>query len=108
MRRQEPTWDELDDGIRETVRFLWDAGFNPVDSGDGRRLGAKQDMDGALDVPHVFMRCHGDALVDESRRLWRLAMNAGVIEANENGPLVEATYSPDDGVAIIVLYGRLP
>jgi hypothetical protein len=106
--RHEPPWADLDEGIRETVVLLWNAGFEPTDSGDGRRLGTKADMEEALDVPHVFMVCPGDDLIDEARRLWRLAVDAGVVKAHEDSPLVQATYSPDDGVAVLELYGRLP
>lgn len=104
--RHEPPWADLDEGIRETVMLLWNAGFEPTDSGDGRRLGTKADMDEALDVPHVFMVCAGDDLIDEANRLQRVAEDAGVVKAGE--VLVQATYSPDDGVGVIALYGRLP
>lgn len=103
--REEPPWDDLDPGIRDTVRWCWDNGFEPTDSGDGSKAAW---MEGALDVPHVFMQCIPDDLIDESRRLWRLATDVGLVKANDEAPMVEASYSPDDGVAILTLYGRLP
>lgn len=101
----EPPWDELDPGIRETVRMCWEAGFHTVDSGDGSKADT---IEGALAVPHVVMRCPPEILLRESRRLHALAVERGTASAIPNAPLVEATYSPDDDVGLLTLYGRLP
>lgn len=47
----EPPWEELDPGIEPVVRALWNAGYEPTDSGDGSKHGT---MECALPVPHVF------------------------------------------------------
>lgn len=55
LERRCPPYDELDPGIRETVRWLYEHGFNPCDSGDGV---SKPKMACAFEQPHVFMTCH--------------------------------------------------
>lgn len=101
--RREPPWAELDAGICETVRALWRAGFAPTDSGDGRKV----EMGCALDVPHVFMRCGSPAqLIAEASRLHELVTSWGLPAAGANGaPLVQASYVPADGVAVLMLCG---
>lgn len=103
--RIEPPWPELDDGIRSTVRMLWDHGFTPTDSGDGSKFPA---MECAFNVPHVFMQVLDPRdLVCEAMRLHRIAKREG-ITGPAVGPMVQANYSPDDGVAMLELWGRLP
>lgn len=99
-RRIEPPWDDLDDNIREVVRWLWRSGFEPTDSGDGRRAGRKAEMDGCLDVPHVFMRTLPEFMVADARRL------VAICPAFD-GLQVQATFSPLDGVATLELYGMV-
>jgi len=100
--RTEPPWAEIDAGIRETVRALWRAGFTPTDSGDGCKVG----MDCSLDVPHVFLRCEPGQLVAESSRLQALVTSWGLPAAGADGaPLVQASYAPADGVAVLMLCG---
>lgn len=101
-KREEPPWAELDDVIRETVRALWRAGFAPTDSGDGRKVG----MACAIDVPHVFLRCDPAQLIAESSRLQALLTSWGLPAAAADGaPLIQASYAPSDGVAVLMLCG---
>lgn len=100
--RIEPPWADLDDGIRETVRALWRSGYETTDSGDGRRTGAKSDMDNVLDEPHVFMVCDPGRMIDEADRLHAMVSMWGVDEDAIN---VQASYSPSDGVAVLMLFG---
>lgn len=99
-----PPWADLDPGILGTVRLLWDAGFVTTDSGDGSKAGQ---MGCAIAVPHVFMRCEPAVLVAEARRLAYFASSHGLVAAEGAGPAVQATYSPADGVAVIMLFGTL-
>lgn len=99
----EPPWDELDPGIRKTVRVLWDCGFLPTDSGDGSKA---VQVDGALAVPHVFMACDPRIMIAESRRLLEHVDTVGFV-GPAAGPRVRACYLPDGDVAVLELYGRL-
>ncbi len=81
-------YDELDPGIRATVRWLRANGFETIDSGDGK---TKQDWiaeGAALDFPHVHMQTKRATLLDEADRLDRL------LAAHHIDGLIEATYSP--------------
>ncbi|HEU4727721.1 MAG TPA: hypothetical protein VFT22_07525 [Kofleriaceae bacterium] len=98
----EPPWDELDDGIRETVRWLWSLGFQTTDSGDGRRQGAKAEMAEALDVPHVFMVCAPEDMIADADRLGREVIARGVTGETLS---LEATYFPLGGIGVIQLIG---
>jgi hypothetical protein len=104
MTCPEPPWDELDDGIRPTVRSLWEQGFNPTDSGDGLKKG----MECALPYPHVHMVCEPTELITEAQRLLFLAKGWGIKPMEDGAPIVEAVYSPDDGIATLTLYGAVP
>lgn len=107
--RIEPPWPEFGDGIRETVRAVWLAGFQPTDSGDGARQGIKADYgDEALDVPHVFMVCKPCDLLTDARRLFALVESWGKrFVGPAAGPMVQACYLPGDDVAVLELYGAL-
>lgn len=98
----EPPWDDLDDGIRETVRWLWSIGFQTTDSGDGRRQGAKADMPEAIDVPHVFMVCEPGLLIVQADSLRREIAARGISVESVS---IEATYFPLEGVGAIQLFG---
>jgi hypothetical protein len=89
---------KLDKGIRRTVLCLREDGFDTCDSGDGSKAAW---MEGALDVPHVFMRIDPAAIVVEAKHLLR------TVEALFGDAVytIEATYSPIDGVAILSLMG---
>lgn len=99
--RTEPPWPDLDDGIRETVRALWDAGFEPTDSGDGSKAAT---MDCAIEVAHVFMRC---APADLARRADELLILVSdwPSSGDYNGNRVDASYSPADCVGVLMLFG---
>ncbi len=75
--RQEPPYDELDPGIRETARWLFDNNFNPTDSGDGvTKVGT---MGCAQPFPHVYMVVREpDLLETEVERLYNLLQARGV------------------------------
>lgn len=89
--RPVPPYDELDAGIRETVRWLFDHGFEPTDSGDGASKFTDPGnrfygLAGALDEPHVFMRVASPAdLAAEADRLHGLLEERGVVLTGE-GP----------------------
>ena len=108
ITRTEPPWAELDDGIRETVRALWLAGFAPTDSGDGN---SKAGMECALAVPHVFMRCDPQDLVADARRLQTIVDSWATYgrwrDAASDGPSVQACYLPRGDAAVLELYGAL-
>lgn len=105
QERVEPPWEELDDGIRETVRELWDAGFDPCDSGDGSKAGK---MEGALAVPHVFMRVDPSRMVLEALALKSFAAGAADrFTEPSDGPRIQAIFIPERGVAILEFYGAL-
>lgn len=83
----------LDPGIRDVVALLWRHGFTTTDSGDGV---SKASDAGALDVPHVFAVVDSGLLIAESHRL------ADLLAGEDPGWTVEASYSPRDGVALLM------
>lgn len=109
MSRPEPPWSELDARIRETVRLLWREGFNPTDSGDGRKEG----MECAIATPNVFMRVSEPrrSLVNETDRLAQL-MAEHAVKVEEQGPemgpghvSIQASYDPVTRIGVIALFG---
>lgn len=88
---------ELCPGIREAVRFLQMEGFETIDSGDGSL--AKAGMECAFDEPMVGIKVEPHSLIVDSHRL-RSILLANQINAN-----IEASYNPDDEVAVIVVFG---
>ena len=95
---EEPDYDELDPGIRETVRWLRAMGFDTCDSGDGK----------SLDYAHVFIQVRPPmGLESECKRLHFLLTQAGCcIEPVGHSKIwIEGTYDPSDGSAIIALIG---
>lgn len=101
--RTEPPWVELDPGIVETVRLLWDAGFQPTDSGDGMsKVGSG--MEGVLPMPHVAIRVRRPIdLVGETTRAIEVLRNAGYDLDPIAGWRVEGSF--DGEVAIVMVYG---
>lgn len=102
--REEPPWDDLDPGICDAVRFLWEAGFQPTDSGDGRsKIGT---MPEALSFPHVFLVSAPETMVEDARSIhglpWEIVGGLGVPTS------VEASFSPGDGVAVILVFWPSP
>lgn len=110
-----PPYADIDPGIRETVRWLFDAGFEPCDSGDGvskfsGTIEDDYDPNMFLHVPNVAMIVSPDRLVQEADRLCgMLAARGVVIEAmgpDEGQPSIQATYDPGRPQdAVIMLIG---
>ena len=86
----------LDPGVRDLVVALREQGFETTDSGDGE---SKPEGQRDLDYPHVFMVVPVTRIAEEARRLqaWIDA------DGHFGGWVVEATYSPKDGVALLHL-----
>lgn len=95
--------EELDQGIRQTVLWLNENGFNTTDSGDGvSKLAAGWPPEEVLDFAHVFMFCNSTDLISEAQRLLKLLSSVG-IESRPN--MVEASYDPANESAMIMLQG---
>lgn len=94
---------KLDEGIRRLVVMLRDYGFNTTDSGDGSKA---DEMEGAVPFTMVAMRVENpEHLTMHARRLMRI-LNFGhdiKFGQGENDPRIEATYTPSDNIAVIVL-----
>lgn len=87
FERREPPYDELDPGIRETVRWLFEHGFNPCDSGDGvSKIGT---LPGALDQPHVFMLVSKLERIEVEVDRLNMLLEAKGIHLHGLGPLTE-------------------
>ena len=111
-------YDDLDPGIREVVRWLNEAGFPTMDSGDGK---AKFDDDGnelpgweggtcGYGVPHAIIAVHPHMLVEQADDLVRaLRSQVGItVQATSpdgSGVEVQANYDPANGIAVVVLSG---
>jgi hypothetical protein len=100
-------YDELDPGIRETVRWLRQHGFNTTDSGDGVSKPADERV---FSEPHVVVICSGKDLITETDRL-----NALIAEKQLSMPnlwldrdsfTIEGSYSPVDKLGAILLIRR--
>lgn len=91
----EPDYATLDPGVRELVRELRAAGFDTTDSGDGSKVTWQE---GALPFRHVVAQVEPADLIREAHRLQALAGHLGL-----TGWGIEASYSPADGVALLVL-----
>ena len=99
-------YDELDSGIRETVRWLRDRGYDTTDSGDGVSKGGTEQASTMLNFPHVVIRIVPNKMIHESVRLWETLVEHGIdFEPKNPGydPGIEVNYSPLDGVATIML-----
>lgn len=96
--------EPLDPGIRETVRFLREHGFDTCDSGDGatKFVDPRWRVDGklpeeVLDFPHVAMRVRPGDLVSEADRLLGLLTSIGIDLSPigpVGGPSLQASYDP--------------
>lgn len=94
--------DVLDPGIRQTVAWLRENGFETTDSGDGVTKTQKGwPTEGVLDFPHVFMVVDESKLEAEARRLRNLLW-ARLGRQPEPG-MIQATFDPADGSRIIML-----
>lgn len=90
--------DEIQPTMVRTVAWMQSHGFKTCDSGDGV-LNVEAGMEGALDFPHVFAQVPPPEMVALATWLRILADVEGI------GGKVECSYSPDDGVAMVALYG---
>lgn len=108
------SYEDLDPGIRETVKWLQANNFNTTDSGDGKsKFEPGNEMDFALAFPHVAMIVGVNDLIAEADRLVLLLESVGLdLEASvevegQEMPLitVEATYSAIPQVGLLMLTG---
>lgn len=110
-----PPYEKLDPGIRETVRWLFEQGFEPCDSGDGRSkfdgtVEDAHDPNMFLRFPNIAMLCDPDRLVQEADRLMCILAARG-IDVPAQGPdpdgiSIQASYDPaDPRHAVIILCG---
>lgn len=93
----------VDEGVRQTVKMLREYGFNTTDSGDGSK---SESMDCAVDFPMIAMTVEDpESLTMHARRLMRILKFGHDVKFGngEKDPRIEASYSPVDGVAVIVL-----
>jgi hypothetical protein len=98
--------NELDPGIRETVRWLRGHSFETVDSGDGVSKAGEYGEGDYLPFPHVAMLCTPETLIYEADRLRDLLEEQGapmVVVDPETDVHIEASYSPLDGQAVLML-----
>ena len=113
---ERPNYEELDPGIRGTVRWLNDRFFETTDSGDGFSKFKDDDFPKSrpelIPFPHVIMVVPSIVLIDETDRLAELINSAGLKvlargpELTEGEINIDATYDPaqpEDG--IIMLFG---
>ena len=91
----------LTPGIRKTVLWLRSHGYDTTDSGDGV-TNVEAGMECALDIPHVCMMTTPLKMVAASRNLLDLVTSVGI--KAEQG-MIEASYDPVSGVALLMLYG---
>ena len=103
MQRPDVDYDELNPGIRETVRWLRSLGFETIDSGDGETHEYECDRDGA----YVCILCRSSALAKEARRLMRALLDRGIMvgPVYEGTTHIQASYDPANGFAVIELVG---
>ena len=90
---------EIDPGVRRLVALLNERGFNTTDSGDG----VSKDPEARwIEHPHVFIRCESpEHMIAQSYRVVDVLTEVGV--RWDGAANVEATWSPVDGVAIIMV-----
>lgn len=89
----------LDPGIVSTVILLRAYGFETTDSGDGE---TKPEEYRTIPGPHVVVQVPANDLVREADRLLDVLKTCKASISS-----IEASYSPLDGVALIVLCGRV-
>lgn len=88
-------------GIAGTVRWLRERGFDTTDSGDGV---SNAGMECALPMPNVAMVVPSEIMLTECDRLYRAVVDAGITPDGDSVN-VEASYSPVDGVGMLLLLG---
>ena len=95
---------EINPGICKLVAMLQDHGFDTCDSGDGI-TNPQLKIDGAMEIPNVFMTVPPAAIVSESKRLLDLLCSRVDFESESSVASIEASYSPLDDTAVIALTG---
>lgn len=99
--------EQLDSGIRETVRKLRSHGFNTTDSGDGKTKG-----EDGRPVPHVVIVVQHEHAVLETRRVEMYLRRWGLNPVprppsddllGDRDVVVELSYNPAEPVAVIVI-----
>lgn len=88
---------ELDPGIRDRVRILNEHGFETTDSGDG--VSKRPDPGEVLRFPHVAAVTEPARLISDAESLFSLTKLVPQLA----GGTVEASYNPDDGVALLLI-----
>lgn len=96
-------YDQLDPGIRNTVRRLHGWGFATCDSGDGSKADT---MECAVSEPMIAIVVSPEDLVRESLRLADCLRVHGVhLETiGDDGPNIQATFDPADQSSVILLF----
>lgn len=107
----EINYEELDPGIRLTVKRLRDNGFETTDSGDGKTKllpGSIYDPTEVFTFPHVACVIDYEALLREATRLLHLLEDIGIIVrpigyGDGNHPAIQASFDPSNLTAVIEL-----
>lgn len=102
----------FDPGIRNTVAFLREHGFYPVDSGDGVSKCEAIDIGEAEDAPHVHMELpsigRGMEEADRLAALLRDLPNPVPVVSmsmSKDGVSIQLTYDPANRSEILSVYG---
>ena len=90
---------DVQPAMRGVVAWLRQLGFDTTDSGDGV-TNVAMGMEGALDIPHVFMLCASEVAFAEADRLWAEVNRKGL-----TGATVQMSYSPEDRECVLSLFG---
>lgn len=85
-------YDQLDPGIRRTVRWLHSIGYPTQDSGDGV---SKPAPERDFDVPHVVIPVEPEYLISVTQ-----ALNSELQSVSDGGT-AEATYSAGAGLVVV-------
>ncbi len=104
-------YDELDAGIRETVRLLRDNGFQTTDSGDGTGPGSTLRPWNKQPHGHIAMVCPPSELVSTVDAVAEtLAQEAGLVcvpqppgAPLEGEVVVEGSYAASDPVGLVLV-----
>jgi hypothetical protein len=92
---------QVQPAMRRTVALVRSMGLETTDSGDGV-TNVLAGMEHALDVAHVHCVVDPEDMIERSREL--LCVVTDHVESLE-GVHIQATYSPLDGVATLLLLG---
>lgn len=106
-------YEQLDPGIRKTVRVLRNLGYKTTDSGDGvSKFAGKSDEEkaelsavGTLSMPHVFINVEDPRdLQMEADQLWALVETLSKDGPSDLEPRIEAVYWPQSNLAMLCLF----